>query len=253
MKKLALTIVCAMAVSGAAFAQGYIQWATPTTGVSFQTNSTQYSPLFGGQSVTGGSFGNTANTSLGLYDYILLSQADPSATLPTDTSVWDGTWTGNTVNGGGQFTALSSGSGPGSLGRANQQVPNGSQQVNWANGTTRGVVIVGWSANLGTSWAAVSNALTLEAVHDYSGVQALLAANGGGLPYFGETAFGYINPTIGLPGIAITQAAPGAGANGLSLYSLNTQLYLLPVPEPATMALAGLGGLSLLLFRRRRQ
>jgi hypothetical protein len=29
-------------------------------------------------------------------------------------------------------------------------------------------------------------------------------------------------------------------------------LFAVPVPEPATMALAGLGGLSLLLFRRRK-
>jgi hypothetical protein len=30
-------------------------------------------------------------------------------------------------------------------------------------------------------------------------------------------------------------------------------LYLVPVPEPTTLALAGLGGLSLLLFRRQRK
>jgi hypothetical protein len=30
-------------------------------------------------------------------------------------------------------------------------------------------------------------------------------------------------------------------------------LVLNPVPEPSAMALAGLGGLSLLLFRRRKQ
>ena len=33
-------------------------------------------------------------------------------------------------------------------------------------------------------------------------------------------------------------------ANGLTLFEV-------PVPEPATFALVGLGGLSLLLFRRR--
>ena len=33
------------------------------------------------------------------------------------------------------------------------------QQVSWANGTTQNVVMVGWSTDLGTSWAAVSNIL----------------------------------------------------------------------------------------------
>ena len=40
---------------------------------------------------------------------------------------------------------------------------------------------------------------------------------------------------------------------GLPIDSLNTQLYfIIPVPEPGTMALAALGGLSLLAFRRKK-
>ena len=42
-------------------------------------------------------------------------------------------------------------------------------------------------------------------------------------------------------------------AQGLPIFSLLTPLYLVPVPEPTTLALAGLGGLSLLLFRRQRK
>jgi hypothetical protein len=44
-----------------------------------------------------------------------------------------------------------------------------------------------------------------------------------------------------------------ATAQGLPIQSLLTPLYLVPVPEPTTLALAGLGGLSLLLFRRQRK
>jgi hypothetical protein len=105
-------------------------------------------------------------------------------------------------------------------------------------------VFVGWSANLGSSWLQVSNVLAN---------WATLGSTIVGPAFFGESAFGYITGT--------TSPAPGAAvfgtgspsAQGLPIYSPNMQLYLLPVPEPATMALAGLGGLSLLLFRRRRQ
>jgi hypothetical protein len=77
---------------------------------------------------------------------------------------------------------------------------------------------------------------------------------GSQMAFFGETAFGYINPLAGSPGIAITQNNGTPGAFGLGIFSLDTQLYQLPIdiPEPATMALAGLGGLSLLLFHRRK-
>jgi len=45
---------------------------------------------------------------------------------------------------------------------------------------------------------------------------------------------------------------PGTPANLTGWNTLNTNLVLSPVPEPATMALAALGGASLLLFRRRK-
>jgi hypothetical protein len=56
----------------------------------------------------------------------------------------------------------------------------------------------------------------------------------------------------------------GNGAGNYSLFDKSpTQYYesdggtatitLVPVPEPTTMALAGLGGLSLYMFRRQRQ
>jgi len=71
-----------------------------------------------------------------------------------------------------------------------------------------------------------------------------------GNAFFGVTSAG--------TGYNPNNASPGAtpfGTGGSLINSPNTQLYLLqvaPTPEPGTMALAALGGASLLLFRRRK-
>lgn len=244
MKKLTLTIVCAMAMSGAAFSQGFITWSLPSANITMQTNSTVYSPLFGGGTTGSGAIGLTATTAGG-FDYILLYANGAGV---TDSTVWDGTWLANAAFDGGTPGELDGTNGISALQKgavlpentANGQSGNG-VQVNWANGTTNSIVLVGWSANLGSSWGAVSNLL-----NNWSTLGSTVV----GKAYFGESAFGYINPSAGTPGTPI--AAGGPDANGLPLTSLNTPLYLLPVPEPATLALAGLGGLSILLFRRRK-
>src|SRR5450432_1089288 len=105
-------------------------------------------------------------------------------------------------------------------------------------------MLVGWSANLGTSWTIVSNEL---ATQTYVGIL------GSGAAFFGESATGFLSPSTSIPGAPVFGTS--ASQNGFPINSLNTQLYELPAtiptPEPGTIALAGLGGLSLLLFRRR--
>ena len=99
MKKLALTIVAAMAMTGAAFAQGFVNWNISAQDVTVQTN-TAATPLFGG-SGTGGIVGLTSSAVGGLFDYELLVSTTVNS---TDANVWDGTWTGAAGNTGVNMT-----------------------------------------------------------------------------------------------------------------------------------------------------
>jgi len=247
MKKLALTIICALAMNGAAFAQGYINYNLSHVDITAQTNATVYSSLFffGGEINgigTGGATGSATGTGL-IYDYALLYMPNTATPGVGATTVWDGTWSGAVGLGGGSLTATNSNT----AGYLNPVQASGDTQVNWANGTTDNIVVVGWSANLGSTWFGVSNILAQLALGN---VAPYVAQVGGGEAFFGESAIGYINPALTTPGASIVGSSPTP--NGLPIYSLNMQLYLVPVPEPGTMALAGLGGLSLLLFRRRK-
>jgi hypothetical protein len=244
MKKLALTIICALAVTGAAFGQANLVSFSPTrTIITFETNATVYSPLFGGGNAAGGT-GVVGNPVGGLqYDFTLLYQTQSGyQVLATDKNVWDGTWTdtGLTATNSSSFTTSGTIAQVGSTGTT----------VPWNTGTTNSIILVGWSANLGSTWVGVSNILSALANHNTA---PLFAADPSGAnAFFGESAFGYITPaTSPNPGVAIFASA--AGGSGLPISGLLQPLYLLPVPEPATMALAGLGGLSLLLFRRQRK
>jgi len=72
-----------------------------------------------------------------------------------------------------------------------------------------------------------------------------------GLGFFGESPIGWENPsTASAVGIPLMGSGPNAGGQPIRI-AFGMTLYELPVPEPATFALVGLGGLSLLLIRRR--
>jgi hypothetical protein len=235
MKKIALAIVCSVAMSGVAFAQGDLTWANFGGNLIAQTN-TSVSTLFGGTG-TGGTSGNTVgNATLGYYYELLYTSYSGSQVAVPDSLANLITWSD---------TGLAATNGINSNGRIAAINPNLQATVPWAQGTTKSVMLVGWSANLGSSWLVVSNELV-----SGSYLTVLGSQNG----FFGMSATGYLSPnTAPANGAVVFNAS--ATANGLPINSIASpmQLYLLPVPEPATMALVGLGGLSLMLFRRQRK
>jgi hypothetical protein len=239
MKILSLTIVCALAVTGAAFAQGLVNWGSINFGAMTAQTNTSLSPVFG-YTGTGGIAGATGSaTTSGLsyfFELLYNTSFTGSQTAPPNfDTLFGGTWFD---------TGLTATNSP-TVGRLTPVNPNLAATVPWAPGTTNNIMLVGWSANLGTSWATVSNELV-------TGSYAIFAQS---QIFFGESATGFLSPNTDSFGAQVFGST--ASPNGLPIYSLNTQLYLLPLtrlitPEPGTIALTGLGGLSLFLFRRRK-
>lgn len=221
MKKIILSIGI-VAGTLSSFAQGYVT-ATEGGTYSNQTNNTVLTSGWTGGLAGSGNLGATATTtSGGAYNICLLTTAGTAVTTLFGDATLATDWSNTGLQGANNTFA----------GRLN--IGSGLQAANAPVGVTQSWMLVAWSSNLGT-WSQVESALA-------SG--SFTQAGYVGWSLVGTGAAGAAAPSLPL---SITGAATAAPIIGGSI-----SLLAVPVPEPSTMALAALGGASLLLFRRRK-
>lgn len=228
MKKLIITAACvAAAVSG--FAQGTVQFNNSISTVfDLATySSPAYTTITGSNKVTSATIAAQASPD---------SSGPGASTGVIDVGLFWSTSTFNTV-GGGTLAGIEQISST----AAGQLIGNPAFGI---SGTTAlepvYLQVFAWDNSYGDSQQGAENAL---------------AAGG----YFGATTAGIANTTYGAIGSAISstlgQPPPADGTLIFSTtagYFGKTILLAQSTPEPATLALGGLGAAALLLFRRRK-
>ena len=151
MKNTIAGLFILLSVVGSSWGQGSVFWSTiSSTAMTAQTNSTTYSPFFGG-GVTGfGAIGAAGGTNSGpRFRYELLYGAQFNGTIiPVPTTLADlNTWSDSGLSGTNTATAP---------GRITCVSPNtaATTPAGWNAGNTNYIILVGWSANLGSTWSA---------------------------------------------------------------------------------------------------
>ena len=245
--KKTLAILAGASISSAVFAQGLVNWTGSAGLFEAQTNGTTYSsyeastgasPLTG---TVGNTIGNTApnNATLGYSGYYYELLASATAVSGPTTLASLNAWSD---------TGLSATNGAASNGKIGQDGTGSDVANHTTAGNTYAFVVVGWSANLGNNWATV-----LAELNSWATSESQFANNTANAAYFGVSSFGSGVQVVGSPGPGNKVIGSSAGEI-LNNAANPVQLDELPVtiPEPGTMALAGLGGAAMLLFRRKK-
>jgi hypothetical protein len=216
------------------YAQGWVIFqAGSSAATRISTNS-----VVGG-AATGLSAANDG-TIAGTFYYALFYSTNQTTVGGTQTSAISGTngvyafnasgWAFASTAFGGAYATNTP-----SAGRFNSTVadPANSGGTGVPNGAAQQFLVIGWSANIGSTWLAVQSYLT--------GGSSLVG-------WVGQSAVsGAITPGSG--GLSTPAGLFGGAAPSLQGFILGE---VSPIPEPGTLALAALGGASLLMFRRKK-
>lgn len=241
MKKIIITTVALSVVATSGFSQGLINLSGGASAATkMSTNS-----------VVGGPATGVTAAGAGLYYYALFASSSQNSINGSSSAVsgLSGNYVFNNTGGGsastgwvlvgmatntlatGRYVAASQGTTSFGQGALNA---DGSMTVQGIAGAgAASIVTVGWSGAIGSTLSALSTWYSAGASSGWigqSGIASVTLGDGSGIATpnpFGTTA----------------------GQVGGIMMGLTP---IVPVPEPTTLALAGLSGASLLLFRRRK-
>jgi len=220
MKKI-LTLAAVLGTASASFGQGYVSFANTVS-----------------SRVSNGSGVLQPAAAAGSYYYALLVAPSTQNTI----SSANGSFTGWTLAVIGQNTGVA-----GRL-TGNNADSGAAVQVNGgaftAAGGTADFAIVGWSANIGSDWTAAAQGFHGFAANGTWTITNPAMPGGSSSVWFGVSAVA--NDIVLQPlGASYNSVFGAAAIPGMTLTSV-------PVPEPTTFALAGLGAAALVIFRRRK-
>jgi len=238
MKKYIIATTALLVVTTSAFSQGLVNFSAGTSAATrMSTNSVPGGP----------STGLTGPTS-GLYYYALFASVNQTTINGSSTAIsgLSGNYVFNNLGTGVPSTGwelVGIGTNNASLGRmqaASQGTTSGGQaalnpdtslNVQGIGGAAvANLVAVGWySPGIGTDLASLESWYAAGAFNGWIGQSAVA------------------NVTLGDGGLVITPNIFGSGAGQVGGFTMGVS-----VPEPGTLALAALGGASLLLFRRKK-